>query len=186
MTEHDERDRLASLPRERDPGPHLRRRVVAALHERGALTAGEIEGAASHDVPRPRRSLGLLRAAAAAVIFLAGVALGRALPGNGAAGGASIGTDGLGGVEGALAKALQVQRLGSAYVEAIARVGDAAEGEGTAQGREAAFSAFRGAAEQLALLPGQDEQTRTVLLSIRAMEGVVDSGVDSTAVERWF
>jgi hypothetical protein len=187
MTEPDEheldpieRDALAALPKERDPGPELRARVVEALRERGAFGA---------NAPLARGPLPvLLRVAAAALVFLAGVAVGVALPGDGSGGGGDAATEGavpdvtrapttgVDGADGAVGRALRVQRLGSAYVEAIAGLGDAV------QGREAALSAFRGAAEQLARLPGQDVRTRDALLAIRGM----GAPADSVAVERWF
>ncbi|MDX1623014.1 MAG: hypothetical protein R3199_03435 [Gemmatimonadota bacterium] len=161
----EERRLFEALPRERDPGPALRRQVLDALRRRG----------------RPHRSRKrwrrpLLGAAAAIVVFAAGVAVGLSLdPGPGARPLAE--TDSLG-------DPVRIQHLGTAYATAIASVAARDGEEIPPEARKVALNTLRGAAEQLASLPGHEPEVRGLLLSIRDLSGGdVD---DSATLERWF
>ncbi len=204
----DERAALDRLPRERDPGARLRERTLAEMRRRGAFaTAGGPDGARPADsgAGTGRRVRWLIGTVAAAAVFAAGIAVGAAIAGGGDAAGtraeAPVPDERPGGDAADPAATarlepgwtpLRVQRSGTAYVEAIARLaqeGDAAD----PQGRDAALGAFRGAAEHLARLGGHDPATRQVLLAARALDpaGPLDfparaSGTDPGVVERWF
>lgn len=149
----DERAELSRLPRERKPDPLLKDRVRESLRTRGKL--------------RVRGRSVWLRVAAGIVLFAGGVIAGRLTTGA-APHGFIAATDSL------LAPAEHVQAAGSAYVETVARLvalRDSLPAGTTEQGRGAAISALRGAAEYASRLPGLDTGTVRTLAALRRSDG---------------
>jgi len=137
--------RLAALPLEAEPARDLWPGISARL-------APEAAGAPA--APR-RRGRSLVQAAAAVLLFAAGVAVGRqwdhpAQP-----------------VRDALAPAVDVQRTGTAYVAALRSLAERPDSPATqAQGREAALSVFYGAASELVRLSPDDAGVHQILKTV--------------------
>lgn len=112
---------------------------------------------------RPRSHRAALQAAAGIAIFLVGAIAGRSLPPD------PVGPDRfLAGDP--LSAAAEVQRAGTAYVEAVARFHYAATSSETgaaAQAREVALAAVHGAAFELARLDPEDATAREILALAR-------------------
>jgi hypothetical protein len=138
----DERSALAALPRERMPSRLLEERTVYALRERGLLRS-----------PSRDRRPWLWRAtrvAAGVLLFAGGTLFGQWL---GARPGPAVQAVSAG--EESFAAALQVQRTGSEYVNALAilaAVSDSVDSAELQQAREVALAVFRGAADEIARL----------------------------------
>lgn len=167
---------LAGLARERDPGRAVEERVVAALRREGALRAGS---------SRRRAATRLLAVAASVVLFAGGVLAGeyharlrdtRALA-------AQHDQD-------LQEAAAFVQRTGSQYVEAVARLAQiAASGQHAdqaAQGREAAVSALQAAALELRQVRSADPGTNRILEVIAAAIADQAGAAGSTRRLIWF
>lgn len=201
----DERSAFADLPRERRPSDLLEERTVGALHAAGLLGA------------RRRRDpwLAWPRAAAAAAVlalmagsFAAGQRVGaggaaaelRRLASSGALVGRSDGANGTGGgpasdpvgrsPAGPLATAVDVQRAGSAYIAALARLTAAPAGTDTAaalESREVAIATLLGAAQILARLDPRQPIARSLLAGL---EKTGPAPADTTQASRrdivWF
>lgn len=145
LTPH-ERAALEALPRERKPSALLEERTVRALRERGLLRTPGRRGA--------RAPWRLAAAAAAIALFAAGTAFGQWL-------GVRQAADTIATVQrdDAMAAALQVQRAGTAYLDALATLVTAAgEADPTVarQAREVALAVYRGASEEIGRLQQQD------------------------------
>jgi len=166
-----ERDELAGLPRHREPGRMLEERTVRELRARGLL-----------QTPR-NRGWWSAAAAAAIALFATGFALGqrsatlavaerfdRTLPVD------------------AMQAARQVQRTGSAYIEAIAALSDASMGsdaDAIRQGREAARAALYAAAVEFASLSPRDPVASQLLwLLSERPDGVTRETAAQTVL--WF
>ena len=70
-----------------------------------------------------------------------------------------------------LAPAERVQRTGSQYIESVAELAlgiDSLPVASASQGREAALSTLRGAAEHVARIPGHDPRIQRMLLDLRS------------------
>lgn len=140
-------ERVATLPDALDPArdlwPALRARLAA-------------EPVSARRSGRPRIAL---RAAAAAAIFLLGALGGYALRPDSGGPARVVASDPLG-------AAAEVQRTGTAYVEAVARfraiAADSAPGA-VRQAREVALAAVHGAAFELARLYPEDATARGIL-----------------------
>jgi hypothetical protein len=140
------------LPRELDPGSAVEERIVRALKSEGLLRAA------------PRASGGrawMLQAAAALVLFAGGLAAGEYHGTRRTEQRLAVAVD-----QEPHDPAVLVQRAGSAYVDALARLsetsamGDSAK---AAEGREAALSAFRSAVEEFhQAAPNDPYSTRLV------------------------
>jgi hypothetical protein len=153
-----ERAVRSELPREEDPGRAVEDRIVRALKRRGLLRDGRSS----------RGTAWWLRAAAASlVLFGGGVALGeyhgqhRTEQRLGVARQPDAGE-----------AAMLVQRTGSAYVEALARLAemsasgaDAAEAK---QGRDVAMSAFQAAATEFHQVAPDDPFANRLLDAVAA------------------
>jgi hypothetical protein len=176
----EERSALAALPRERDPGPLLEARTVAALRARGVL--------------RPSRSrwrvaaLPWIAAAAAcaAAVFLGGIAVGQQMGSR-----AAVDAFAASGARNADEVAMLVQQTGSAYVAALARLAElsdgAAEAEGAA-GREVAARLFHAAADELVRIAPDDPLASGILAGFD-VEARRDTTASDTAGARhviWF
>lgn len=142
-----EQAELAALSRERQPSRLLEERTVRALRDRGLLRAG----GGSPNIPRAWR---LAAAAAAVALFATGTAFGQWLGTRGAAEALVVA-----GREDALATALHVQRAGTAYLDALAALAaaaDSADAGELRQAREVALAVFRGAADEIARIGGNE------------------------------
>ena len=148
MLTPDERAAFAALPKTREPSRLAEARTVQALGDRGLL-----------DRSRHRRSRGripLIAAgvAAAAVLFVSGIAVGQWLGSRAVADSMAAAQH-----ETALEMAAAVQRTGSAYVTALAalsQLADSSSNGAVAQGREAALTALYAAAWELVELAPDD------------------------------
>jgi hypothetical protein len=112
---------------------------------------------------RPRRHRAALQAAAAIAIFSLGAAAGRSLPQDPAGPDRYAPGD-------PLSAAAEVQRTGTAYVEAVARfrsVATSSESGAAGQAREVALAAVHGAAFELARLNPEDGTAREILALAR-------------------
>lgn len=135
---------LGSLPREAEPARDLWPGIEAQVTGQPGSQPG-------------RRSLNLLRLAAALLLFASGVAVGRfSASTSGTAAPAEVPSH-------PLAAAEEVQRTGSEYVAAVAALRDEARAETRDQGREAALSTVFGAAHELARMAPEDPAARQIL-----------------------
>jgi hypothetical protein len=142
--------RLGRAPREAEPARDLWPAVEDAI-DGGALAAA-----------RRRRGRMLrtpLRIAAALALFAGGVAVGQRWersesPSLPAMSGTPYGS------------AAEVQRTGSEYVSALARLGQAQAGSERDQGVDAALSALQGAAYELVRLKPDDPQAGRILYTV--------------------
>lgn len=132
---------LGSLPREAAPARDLWPEIEARI----ARPAD------------PARRPSLLRAAAALLLFLSGVAVGH-LWGRSSAPGEPPSSH-------PLAAAEEVQRTGTEYVAALAALRGETRSEVRTQGREAAFSTLYGAAHELSRLSPENPAARQILTS---------------------
>lgn len=147
----EEQAQFAALSRERNAGRMLEERTVRALRARGLLAT------------RPwhrRTSFWAAGIAAAAVVFLSGLAVGQWL-------GTRTVTHSIASAqaESAMERAAAVQRAGSAYVtalEALAQIADTSANDAVAQGREAALTALYAAVHELVLLAPDDPVSVTL------------------------
>ena len=151
-------ERLAAmakaLPREREPGRLLEERTVAALRKKGML--------------KPRRHRrgfhpGLLAGSIAAslALFAMGVVVGQWL-------GARSATEAFVAVRqtDAMNTALQVQKAGSAYVDALQALASFSDSAGVAvpqQGREVALTALHAAANEVIRMAPNDPVAAEIL-----------------------
>jgi len=155
-----ERERMAGLPREREPGRLLEERTVRALRERGLLRP-----------PGGQRVWWATAAAAAIALFATGFAIGQR---------SSIGlaTQLADGQQATMQLAQQVQRTGSAYVAALAalaNVADSTNGGAVEQGREAAKAALYAAATEFAALAPRDPVASQILWLLPRADAAPDS-----------
>lgn len=202
----DERSAFADLPRERRPSDLLEERTVGALRAAGLLGARRRRD--------PWRAWPSVAAAAAAVLALmaGSFALGQRVGAGGAAAevrrfashSASVATGdsahGTGGgpagnsvdeaAAGPLATAVDVQRAGSAYIAALARLTAAPAGTDTAaalESREVAIATLLGAAQILARLDPRQPIARSLLAGL---EPAGPAAADTTQASRrdivWF
>jgi len=167
-----ERDALAALPREASPGDLLEERTVRALRAEGLLGARRRRGW----LLTPARAA--MAAAAVLALALGGYALGRQAGAAAGAGDVASGVPGganggaLGGaVNGSapLTTAADVQRAGSAYIAALARLPGAAAGPDSAaalQGREVAIATLLGAAQLLMRMEPDQPLARDLLAGL--------------------
>ncbi len=165
-----EREALAALPRERDPGQLLEERTVRALREEGLLAAAK--GSAGRANPATavaetrRRSWRSAAAIAAGIaLFAGGLSLGQML-------GARQTADAFQTVfeEGDALLAAQVQRTGSDYVAALAAL-SGANGSAvadTSQALEVALTALWAAAHEIVRLAPDDPLAARILQGFQA------------------
>jgi hypothetical protein len=174
----EERRALAALPRERNPGPLLEARTVAALRARGVLRP-----------PRSRWRVAALpwiaaAAAAAAAVFLGGIAVGQQMGSRAAADVFAASS-----ARSADEVAMLVQQTGSAYVAALARLAELSDGaaEGAA-GREVAARLFHAAADELVRIAPDDPLASGILAGYDDAATTDPIASDSAAVRRvvWF
>jgi hypothetical protein len=153
----EERTGLGALPRERAPGRLLEARVVGALRARGVLRRRG---------PAPTwLAAGL---AAALALFAGGFAAGQWTLSRRVADSLRDAR-----VLSAREAAEAVQRTGSAYIAALAVLGqhaDSASRPAVREGREAAFAALAAAAAQLSDLDPNDPVARSVEILLAAYE----------------
>lgn len=157
---------LSSLPRERAPDPGLEERTVERLRQAGLVRQGGSDRIPGR-VPwwqAPRLAWASAAAAVAVAVFFAGVVVGQhwALRSTADAF-ATLHRD-----EWMRASA-QVQQTGSAYVEALAALGQLAAAqhrEDISEGREVALAALYAAADQLVKLDPNDP------LAVRILQGM--------------
>jgi hypothetical protein len=183
----EEREALAALPRERDPGPLLEERTVRVLRERGMLGhGGRVVRAPAWPAFSP--AWASAAAAAAVALFVSGFAVGHWIQARH--------------TEDLLVRmherdaahtAALVQRTGSAYVAALAaladaadssRAGTAATGREVAQGREVAVNILHAAANQLVRIAPEEPLAARIL---QGLDRVAPR--DSAATEQqviWF
>jgi len=158
---------LSALPRAGDPArdlwPEVAERTVDA--PRGVIP---FPTAAARARRAPSRTAALQRAAAAALLFIGGVGVGRvtgarAEPEQPAT---------------AMEAAARVQRAGTEYVAAVAAftsfTHSASQGE-MAQGRDAAFAAMYGAAKELTRLPAPDSSATEIYRTVSGTRGALVS-----------
>lgn len=163
-----EREALAGLPRERDPGRLLEERVVRALRGEGILAS---RGARTADTSygRPSRGHSWWRAAAAAAaavaLFAGGLSVGQAM-------GARQTVDAFQTVfeEGDALLAARVQRAGSDYVASLVALSEA-DGKlvaDTSQALEVALTALWAAANEIVRLAPDDPLSARILQGFEA------------------
>lgn len=174
-----EREALGRLPRERLPGILVEERLIRRLRDEGLIEAGR-----RRRWWTPQRFL--VGAAAAAMLFLGGVATGQWLATRQA--GQTIAAMNR---DNALQAAALVQRTGTAYASAIgalASMPDSGATGSVAQGREVALNALYAAANELVRLAPDDPVVVQILASLdrRRSEGRPDT--DNNTVRRvvWF
>lgn len=186
MSTHDEdggtlppeiRSALAALPREAAPGGLLEERTVRALRQAGLVAV---------PMRRPRRFVAAWAAGAAAAgiaLFVSGVAAGQWM-------GARQSRALVEAVraEDSRAATLAVQRTGSAYVQALARLaaaGDSAGAGADPRGREVAAAMLRSAAAEILRIAPDDPVAAAVLSAYQR-----DTAAASTPAEKqrvvWF
>lgn len=140
-----ERAALEALPRERMPRRLVEERTVRALRERGVIRSGRVR------IPASWRTAAI---AAGLALFTSGVAVGQWTGSRGAARViASLERDGV------LRTAAQVQRTGTAYVDALSdlvAVTDSASASEAEQAREVALAALWAAATEIVRLAPDD------------------------------
>ena len=148
--------RLGDLSREAEPARDLWPGIEA-----------RIAGPAA--VSRPRRTAILLRLAAAVLIFVSGVAVGRVWDRSGSAPAPPV--------QDPLAAAAEVQRAGTEYVAAVAALRGEPRAEIRDQGREAALSTLVGAAHEIARMsPGNESASRLLSTASRARKAAETAG----------
>jgi hypothetical protein len=156
MLTPEERTAFAALPKTREPSRLAEERTVQALAERGLLIERRRHGRLRGRIPLIATGV-----AAAAVLFVSGIAVGQWLGTRAVADSMAAAQH-----ETALEMAAAVQRTGSAYVTALAalsQLADSSTNGAVAQGREAALTALYAAAWELVELAPDDP----VAVSIR-------------------
>jgi hypothetical protein len=143
--------RLGNLSREAEPARELWPGIEARIA--GTATASQ-----------PRRSVAtLLRLAAAVLIFVSGVAVGRGWDRSASAPAPPV--------HDPLASASAVQRAGTEYVAAVAALRGEPRAEVRDQGREAALSTLVGAAHEIArMLPENESASQLLSTASRARQ----------------
>lgn len=143
--------RLGNLSREAEPARDLWPGIEARIAGPAALS-------------RPRRSMAtLLRLAAAVLIFVSGVAVGRTWDRSASAAPPPV--------QDPLATAAEVQRAGTEYVAAVAALRGEPRAEIRDQGREAALSTLVGAAHEIARMsPGNESASQLLSTASRARQ----------------
>jgi hypothetical protein len=164
-----EREALAALPRERDPGQLLEERTVRALRDEGLLVApsgGHPGSSPRHADPHGRpwwRSAAAI--AAGIALFAGGLSIGQTL-------GARQTADAFQTVfeEGDGRLASQVQRAGSDYVEALAALteSDGRMAADSGQAVEVALMALWAAANEIVRLAPDDPLAARILQGFEA------------------
>jgi len=156
----EEKMALEDLPREATPSRILEERVVQSLREEGFLEPAAESGSGNR-LSAPRRSwyqpwMAAASVAASVVLFATGVVLGQWM-------GARSTTQAFIQVreQDATQLALRIQEAGSAYVSALAALGEL--GVGGDEGREVALGALYGAANELARMSPEDADVLRVL-----------------------
>jgi hypothetical protein len=172
----EEQAAFAALPRERAASAMLEERTVRGLRVRGLLRG------------RPwyrRMSLLVAGVAAAAALFLGGLATGQWLA-------TRTVTQSMATAQAASAieLAVAVQRAGSAYVKAVgalAQIADTSTNGAVAQGREAALTALYAAVGELVLL-APDDPVSVTLRDVLERQGQRPSEMDADPVRKvvWF
>ena len=163
MTDHELKQALDGLPREREPGRMLEERTVRALREEG-LIGGARPAARIDGRHRPWwRSAAAI--AAGIALFAGGLSVGQML-------GARQTADAFQTVfeDGDVLLAAQVQRTGSDYVAALAAL-SAADGGAvadTSQALEVALTALWAAANEIVRLAPDDPVTARILQGFEA------------------
>jgi len=185
----DERLALTELGREVEPDAGLEDRTVARLRRDGLIGAPRAPWWSRLGGPRRAFRLGWAAAAAAclAATFLAGVTVGQQWALRSTADVLAAFQDDAG-----AAAAARVQQTGSAYVAALAALGQLAADEPArevAEGREVALAALYAAATQLVRLD-PDDPVATRLLQSLERSGETADPAESTAEARrqvvWF
>lgn len=150
-----------------DPGPEFEERIVRALRERGLL------GQSGHSRGSRRLGAWLSVAAAGVVLFAAGIAVGEYHGARRIA--AALDAENQPDVRHAAAL---VQRAGTDYVTAVAKLADVAasgkDANEASQGREVAVSALRAAAVELQHVAPDDP------LALRILDVVRPASLDSS------
>jgi hypothetical protein len=175
----DERRALAALDRERDPGRLLEERTVRALRAQGLLQAPE---PAVAQRPRIRAAWIGAAAAAAAAVFLGGLALGQQMGSR-----AAVQAFAAGNARSAEQAATAVQRTGTAYVTALSRfaeLSDADSGEMDPAARAAAVRLLHAAADELVRIAPDDAVAAGILAGQTG--GDPDGPADGTRRVVWF
>jgi hypothetical protein len=175
----DERRAFAALDRERDPGRLLEERTVRALRAQGLLQV-PVPAAPPHRRVRPAW-IGAAAAAAAAV-FLGGMALGQQMGSRAAAQAFAAGN-----AQSAEQAANAVQRTGSAYVTALSRFAELSDADGGGMdpaARAAAVQLLHAAADEL-LRIAPDDAVATGILAGHA-DGLPAETVDGARRVVWF
>jgi hypothetical protein len=171
MNPHDETDEALTpeeralfdaLPREREPGRLLEERTVRALREAG-LVRPAAPAVASPAARRLRFPAAWISGAMAAglALFLGGLATGQYLGQKNAT---ALVTDMR--RQDAQQAALMVQQTGSAYVQALSRlatVSDTSRGAQAQQGRQAASTLLRAAADEVVRMSPNDPVASGIL-----------------------
>lgn len=199
----EERKAFQRLPRQAEPSRLLEERIVRSLREEGILLGAPPLSATRLRAPATRGTSGRLRPwvlatsmAASVALFATGVLLGHRM-------GAGSTAETLLAVreQDAAQLALRIQEAGSAYVTALAALGElrggsAQSGEAAAgapapapadirQGREAALGALYGAAFELArMAPGDADVHR--ILQILEERRARESGAGAARNVVWF
>jgi hypothetical protein len=164
-----EREALAALPRETDPGQLLEERTVRALREKGLLAASRASGlvvapparSPAHGRPWWRSAAAI---AAGVVLFAGGMSIGQMLGSRQTAEAFQTVFE-----EGDVRLASQVQRAGSEYVaalEALADVDGSAADSG--QALEVALTALWAAANEIVRLAPDDPLAARILQGFQA------------------
>jgi hypothetical protein len=148
---------LAALPREAEPAHDLWPGIWSGIGARLAPEAPAVPA-------KPRRRL-LLQVAAALLLFIGGVLVGRQWPERPQPPARPV--------RDSLAPAVEVQRTGTEYVAALRTL---AERQGNpaaqAQGREAALSALYGAAHELVRLSPNDARVHQILRTVSTTRSI--------------
>ncbi len=156
----EEKMALQNLPREAAPSRILEERVVQALREDGFLespaTLAPGRGRKTRDRSWYRPWMAVASVAASVALFASGVVLGQWM-------GAQSTTQAFIQVreQDATQLALRIQEAGSAYVSALAALGEL--GVGGDEGREVALGALYGAANELARMSPEDAEVLRIL-----------------------
>ena len=194
----DFRARLAALPAAAEPARDLWPELAARLAATAPSTATDLVDDVDdgRDViplePRLRRravgSVWLQRAAAAAILFVGGVALGRGTapspgtPASPVAQGPAASAPAT-----PLAAAEEIQRAGTAYVTAVATFAALygnVSGTEVEQGRDAALATMAGAARELARLPSGDSTAVQVYRMVSGARGAQEAAPPQHAEPR--
>ena len=188
------------LPREAEPSRILEERIVRSLREEGILGRGRAHGSAHGALSAPQRWyrpwMAAASIAASLVLFASGVVMGQWM-GSQSTAQAFIQVR----EQDAAQLALSIQEAGSAYVSALAALGELrgagidARGPGDGatqaevdfrQGREVALGALYGAAYELARLNPEDADVLRVLQILEERRAREDGRVGDERNVVWF